>query len=73
MKIIKKGTKTPPDKIAYIKRCNVCGCVFTYTMDDIDYTVIPDHYSFLICPQCKYRVSIPSIKRKYKVDVKNEN
>ena len=66
MKIIKKGTKTPPDKITYIKRCNVCGCVSTYTMDDIDYTVIPDHYSFLICPQCEYRVSVPIIKRKYK-------
>lgn len=30
MKIIKKGTKTPPDKITYVTKCRTCGCEFTY-------------------------------------------
>lgn len=70
MKIIKKGTKTPPNKITYIKKCEVCGCKFTYTLNDIDCAIIPDHYLFLICPQCECRVSVPTIKRKYKGDKK---
>ena len=57
MKIIKEGTKTPPDK-------------FTYTLDDIDCAIIPDYHRFLNCPQCEYRVSVPTIKRKYKGDKK---
>ena len=70
MKIIKKGTKTPPDKFTYVKKCEVCGCKFTYTLDDIDCTIIPDYHRFLNCPQCEYRVSVPTIKRKYKGDKK---
>ena len=70
MKIIKKGTKTPPDKFTYIKKCEVCGCKFTYTLNDIDCAIIPDYYQFLNCPQCEYRVSVPTIKRKYKGDDK---
>lgn len=34
MKIIKKGTKTPPDKRIYITKCRTCGCVFTYMEKD---------------------------------------
>ena len=30
MKIIKKGTKTLPEEIVYVKKCEVCGCKFTY-------------------------------------------
>ena len=30
MKIIKSGTKTPPDKQVYVIKCRTCGCVFTY-------------------------------------------
>lgn len=70
MKIIKKGTKTPPDKFTYIKKCEVCGCKFTYTLNDIDCAIIPGYYRFLNCPQCEYRVSVPTIKRKYKGDDK---
>ena len=70
MKIIKKGTKTPPDKQIYVKKCEVCGCKFTYTLNDIDCAIIPDYYRFLNCPQCEYRVSVPTIKRKYKGDDK---
>lgn len=66
MKIIKKGTKTLPDEIVYIKKCEVCGCKFTYTTRDIDFAIIPDCHHFLECPQCKYQVAVPSIKRKYK-------
>ena len=73
MKIIKKGTKTPPDKFTYIKKCEVCGCKFTYTLDDIGCTIFPDYHRFLNCPQCEWRVSVPTIKRKYKGDVKNES
>ena len=73
MKIIKKGTKTLPEAIVYVKKCEFCGCKFTYTTKDIDFTIFPDYHQFLECPQCKYRVVVPSIKRKYKGDVKNEN
>ena len=70
MKIIKKGTKTPPDKQIYVKKCEVCGCKFTYMEEDIDFTIIPDYYRFLRCPQCEYLVTVPFIKRKYKGDDK---
>lgn len=62
MEIIKRGTKTPPNKIVYITKCRKCGCVFTYIESD-------RHYGYdgtkLACPQCTYYV-YPLIKRKYK-------
>ena len=70
MKIIKKGTKTLPDEIDYIKKCEVCGCKFTYTTRDIDFTIFPDYHHFLKCPQCECCVTVPTIKRKYKGDDK---
>lgn len=70
MKIIKEGTKTLPDEIVYIKKCEVCGCKFTYTTKDIDFTIIPNNHHFLKCPQCEYCVAVPTIKRKYKGDNK---
>lgn len=39
MKIIKKGTKTPPDKRIYITKCRTCGCVFTYMEKDMEYKI----------------------------------
>lgn len=71
MKIIKKGTKTPPDKFTYVKKCEVCGCKFTYMEEDIKKVCVED-ITKIVCPQCNYWV-YPIIKRKYKGDVKNEN
>lgn len=68
MKIIKKGTKTPPDKITYVTKCRTCGCEFTYMKGDIKYQYIND-VSGVVCPQCNYWV-FPFIKRKYKGDKK---
>ena len=70
MKIIKKGTKILPDEIVYVKKCEVCGCKFTYTIEDIDSSIILNNYQFLKCPQCEYCVSVPIIRRKYKGDDK---
>lgn len=64
MKIIKKGTKTPPDKKIYVIKCKTCGCKFTYELSDICYAAY--EFSFLRCPQCEYSVTIPFIKKKYK-------
>lgn len=66
MKIIKKGTKTLPDEIVYVKKCEVCGCKFTYTINDIDFGIIPDYHRFLTCPYCEWGIPVPIIKRKYK-------
>ena len=35
MKIIKKGTKTPPNKQVYVIKCRTCGCIFTYKEEDM--------------------------------------
>ena len=68
MKIIKKGTKTLPEEIVYVKKCKVCGCKFTYTTENITFTIFPDNHWFLECPQCEYRLAVPTFKRKYKGD-----
>ena len=68
MKIIKEGTKTPPDKRIYIAKCRTCGCVFTYMEEDIK-KLFPDDITKVACPQCNYWV-YPIIKRKYKGDKK---
>lgn len=64
MKIIKKGTKTPPNKRICITKCRACGCVFTYMEKDMKYYYLTD-YKGVVCPQCNYWV-FPFIKRKYK-------
>lgn len=65
MKIIKKGHKTKPKDIMYVKKCNVCGCIFTYKLNDIlfDY----DGIDFVFCPDCNYQTYI-FFKKKYKGD-----
>lgn len=68
MKIIKKGTKTPPDKITYVTKCRTCGCEFTYMKGDMEYIFWED-IPTVKCPQCDYSVNI-FIKRKYKGDKK---
>lgn len=64
MEIIKKGTKTPPDKITYVTKCRTCGCEFTYMERDIKKVCVED-ITKVVCPQCNYWV-YPIIKRKYK-------
>ena len=56
MKIIKKGTKTPPNKIVYITKCKTCGCKFTYMEEDVMLNWFSENY--LKCPQCSYKVSM---------------
>lgn len=63
MKIIKKGTKTPPDKQVYVIKCRFCGCVFTYKEEEMRY-ITPDCIG-VFCPECKYS-NVPFIRRKYK-------
>ena len=67
MKIIKSGTKTPPDKKVYVIKCRTCGCVFTYKLDDMRY--IARDTRAVYCPECNYS-NVPFIKRKYKGDDK---
>ena len=67
MKIIKSGTKTPPDKKVYVIKCRICGCVFTYKLDDMRY--ISTNTLGVYCPECDYS-NVPFIKRKYKGDDK---
>lgn len=64
MEIIKKGTKTPPDKRICIAKCRTCGCEFTYMEGDLKYHYLADRKG-VVCPQCNYLV-YPIIKRKYK-------
>lgn len=68
MKIIKRGTKTPPDKRIYVGKCRLCGCKFTYMEKNI--TWISTDIDAVACPQCNYYVPIPLIRRKYKGDDK---
>ena len=70
MKIIKKGTKTPPDKITYITKCKTCGCKFIYMEKEICLGWFCEEY--LKCPQCSYKVSMPTFKKKYKGDDKKK-
>lgn len=63
MKIIKKGTKTPPNKQVYVIKCRTCGCIFTYKEEDMRY-ITADAIG-IFCPQCKYS-NVPLFKRKYK-------
>lgn len=65
MKIIKKGTKTPPNKTTYVAKCHTCGCEFTYMEKDFAYLGI-EATKAVECPQCNYYVLVPLIKRKYK-------
>ena len=67
MKIIKSGTKTPPDKIVYITKCRTCGCKFTYKLGDMRY--ISTNTLGVYCPECDYS-NVPIIKKKYKGDDK---
>lgn len=69
MEIIKKGTKTPPDKRVYITKCRTCGCEFTYMEKDIKLLYSSD-FERVECPQCNYW-TVPIIKRKYKGGDKN--
>lgn len=46
--ILKKGTKIPPNKRIYFKKCCTCGCKFTYQEKDMFW------YDYVICPQCGY-------------------
>lgn len=55
--IIEKGTKQK-------KKCDVCGCLFSYEDEDID-----TYYSFLTpiskhikCPQCENDILLQSFK-----------
>lgn len=65
MKIIKKGYKTKPEDIVYVKKCRTCGCVFTYNLDEI--TVSYNGDNIIRCPDCKYFNDI-IFKRKYRGD-----
>lgn len=66
MKILKKGTKTLPKDIVYIKKCRTCGCIFTYTLKDVYYSYINDMNEYVRCPQCGYGNVVPFFKKKYK-------
>lgn len=63
MKIIKKGTKTPPCDQVYVIKCHTCGCKFTYMEEDIEWIALGK--SVITCPQCSYYIATPLIKRKY--------
>ena len=63
MKIIKRGTKTPPDKQVYVVKCRTCGCVFTYKLGDMRW--ISTGILGVYCPECGYS-NVPFIKKKYK-------
>ena len=64
IKRIKKGTKIIPDEKVYIRKCRVCGCKFTYMEEDAMLSWFSENY--LKCPQCSYKVSMPTFKKKYK-------
>lgn len=66
MKIIEKGTRPLPEEIVYIKKCEVCGCKFTYTIEDMFVNVFWKYDRSITCPQCKCCVKVPFIKKKYK-------
>ncbi|MDO4377395.1 MAG: hypothetical protein Q4C38_04570 [bacterium] len=67
MKIIKKGTKTPPDKQIYVIKCRTCGCKFTYMEENVRSNYCEE---YLWCPQCSYGITVPFFKKKYKGDDK---
>lgn len=65
MEIIKSGTKTPPDKQVYIIKCQTCGCVFTYKLENMRYVKVD--ILGVYCPECDYS-NVPFIKKKYKIN-----
>ena len=41
------------------KRCDSCGCVFTYEDEDISiHDDLGSRYSFVTCPQCKEEIKL---------------
>ena len=41
------------------KRCDSCGCVFTYEEEDISiHDDLGSRYSFVTCPQCKEEIKL---------------
>ena len=45
------------------KRCDSCGCVFTYEEEDISIHddvefAVGSRYSFVTCPQCKEEIKL---------------
>ena len=49
------------------KRCNNCGCLFSYEKEDIDhkthcYSGNFGDYEYVICPQCKEKIRLGGIR-----------
>lgn len=41
------------------KRCDSCGCVFTYEDEDVEFDCPSRYsYSFVTCPQCKEEIKL---------------
>ena len=61
--IIKEGRKEKQQNQTYIITCPSCGCVFTFTSDDFEWSEKTiDGRRGIICPFCKDEISIPANK-----------
>ena len=68
--ILKKGYKKLPEDYVYIKKCDICGCEFTYQVEDIEYDLELGQY--IKCPDCDYDCRI-IYRKKYKGDKNEKN
>lgn len=59
IKIIEHGTIEK-------KRCEKCGCLFSYEKEDVEYNTHCDFgefsYKYVICPQCKEEIQLGGTK-----------
>lgn len=66
MEIIEKGTKTLLQERVYVMKCRICGCKFTYKIENIEWSYGGEE--IIMCPQCNNYIDVPFIRRKYKGD-----
>jgi hypothetical protein len=48
------------------KRCESCGCLFSYEKEDIEHNTHCDFgvfgdYEYIICPQCKSKIKLGGV------------
>lgn len=54
MEIIKEGKRLPKLPHTFVKKCWKCGCIFTYTKEEIRHPHVLEfaHLDYIDCPWC---------------------
>ena len=68
--IIKQGKI--PEKIKYKCKCKKCKTLFTFNIDDLEYSYMCDYCRYIQCPNCN-KSNVILFLHKYKEIITNEN